>query len=84
MSSVKEFYVRAIGQLVIVTNINEAEFLIKNIFIVMLSEYEGMSNGIDTPCEVSKQFLLQSLLMNLNNLLFKVLWKTNQQKILRK
>jgi len=55
---VKEFYVRAIGQLVMAMDLNEAKFLIKNIFIVMLSEYEGQLNGIDTPCERSKQLFI--------------------------
>jgi len=55
---VKEFYVRAVGQLAIATDINEAKLIIKNTFIVMLSEYEGESDGIDTPCEISKQFFI--------------------------
>jgi len=55
---VKEFYVRAIGQLVLATDLNESKFLIKNIFVVMLSEYEGEINGIDTHCEKAKQFFV--------------------------
>lgn len=38
---VKEFYVRAIGQLSMTTDLNEAKLIIKNIFIVMLSKDEG-------------------------------------------
>lgn len=55
---VKEFYVRAIGQLVMATGLNESKFIIKNIFIVMLSEYEGELNGVDTHCEKAKQFFI--------------------------
>jgi len=55
---VKEFYVRAIGQLVMTTDLNEAKFLITNIFIVMLSEYEGEVNGIDNHCEEAKKFFV--------------------------
>jgi len=40
------------------TDFNESKFLIKNIFVVMLSEYEGVVNGIDNHCEKAKQFFI--------------------------
>lgn len=40
------------------TDLNEAKFLITNIFIVMLSEYEGEVNGIDNHCEEAKKFFV--------------------------
>lgn len=56
---VKEFYVRAIGQLAMATDLNEAKIIIKNIFIVMLAKDEGQLNNENVPSEDAKRFFVQ-------------------------
>lgn len=55
---IKQFYIRSVGQLVLCTDIQEAQELILHIIVVALSETEGSHDGQPTPCETNKKRLL--------------------------
>lgn len=81
---VKEFYVRAIGQLVKATDLYEAKFLIKTIFIVMLSEYKGEINDLIIIVKKQKKSWELGFLMESSNILSKVRCIISQMKVLQK
>lgn len=59
---IKNVYLRSIGLLIASTDFDDIKYILRNIFIVALSEEDGMnSNGVPNPCQNAKNYLKERI-----------------------
>ncbi|CAI6352262.1 unnamed protein product [Macrosiphum euphorbiae] len=59
---IKNFYLRSIGLLIASTDFDDIKYILRNIFIIALSEEQGLNpNGLPNPCQNAKNYLKQRI-----------------------